>query len=169
MSPQQLVDARFPEDIQRLLRETGLPPPRLELEITESALMGSPEESRRTLLQLKSLGVRLAVDDFGTGYSSLSHLKHFPVDAVKIDRSFVQDLDRNAGDRALVRAIIAMAASLGLECVAEGVETESQVQLLREMGCHLMQGYLFAHPMPYNEMPLWPSLRRIEPEHRRLH
>ncbi|MFN5047755.1 EAL domain-containing protein [Roseateles sp.] len=169
VSPQQLVDTRFPEDVQRLLRETGLPAPRLELEITESALMGSPEESRRALLQLKSLGVRLAVDDFGTGYSSLSHLKHFPVDAVKIDRSFVQDLDRNAGDRALVRAIIAMAASLGLECVAEGVETESQVQLLREMGCHLMQGYLFAHPMPYKEMPLWPPLRRIEPEHRRLH
>jgi diguanylate cyclase (GGDEF)-like protein/PAS domain S-box-containing protein len=157
ISPQQLVDPPFPEDVDRLLRSTGLPADRLELEITESALMGSPDESRRALLRLKALGVRLAVDDFGTGYSSLSHLKHFPVDVVKIDRSFVQDLDTKPGDCALVRAIIAMAGSLGLECMAEGVETEAQVQLLQGMGCSLMQGYAFSRPLPPAELPLWPA------------
>ena len=157
VSPQQLVDPQFPDDVDRLLRRTGLAAGRLELEITESALMGSPDESRRALLRLKALGVRLAVDDFGTGYSSLSHLKHFPMDVVKIDRSFVQDLDTKPGDCALVRAIIAMADSLGLECVAEGVETEAQIRLLKGLGCSLMQGYAFSRPLPPAELPLWPA------------
>jgi diguanylate cyclase (GGDEF)-like protein/PAS domain S-box-containing protein len=169
VSPQQLVDEGFPADVQRLLRETGLPAQRLELEVTESALMGSPDDASRALRRLKGLGVRLAVDDFGTGFSSLSHLKHFPVDAVKIDRSFVQDLETSSGDRALVRAIIAMADSLGLECVAEGVETEAQARLLQGLGCTVMQGYLFARPVSLSEVPLWSSLSRLEPEVRKLH
>ena len=124
---------------------------RLEIEITEGLLMRDVDQTVETLMKLKNLGIRLSVDDFGTGYSSLSYLKKFPIDILKIDRSFVRDLHADADDAAICAAIIAMARQLGLQVVAEGVEIEAQLDFLREHGCQLIQGYLFGKPMPVRE------------------
>ncbi|GAA4425289.1 putative bifunctional diguanylate cyclase/phosphodiesterase [Acidovorax lacteus] len=130
------------------LAETGFPPSRLELEITETALAERTEDARTTLLRLRALGVRLAIDDFGTGYSSLGQLKQLPIDVLKIDRGFIQDLPASADDLAISTAIIAMGHSLGLDVLAEGVETEAQLACLRERGCDHYQGYLCSRPLP---------------------
>ena len=123
-------------------------PQQIELELTESAVMAQPDAAEATMRQLKNLGVRLAMDDFGTGYSSLAALKRFPMDCVKIDRSFVADIPADAGDAALTRAIIAMGHSLGLHVVAEGVEREDQLRFLLHEGCDEYQGYYYAKPLP---------------------
>ena len=123
-------------------------PANLELELTETTLMDKPEEAAALLKALKRRGISLAIDDFGTGYSSLSHLKHFPIDRLKIDRSFINDLTRSPEDGAIVEAIIAMAHRLNLEAVAEGVEHADQCTLLQNWGCTTSQGFLFSHPLP---------------------
>ena len=130
------------------LADTGYPPGSLELEITETALATRADEVCATLEQLRGLGLRVAVDDFGTGYSSLAQLKRFPLDVLKIDRSFIRDLSTSADDRAISEAIIAMGRSLGLKVLAEGVEEEGQLAFLRERGCDAYQGYLCSRPVP---------------------
>lgn len=134
--------------VRTVLAESGLAPHRLCLEITESAVMTDIHRSEEILLRLKELGVVLAVDDFGTGFSSLAYLKRFPVDALKIDRTFVTDLGTDDDNVAFVRSIISLADALGLEVVAEGVETQTQARILAGLGCHRAQGYLFGRPGP---------------------
>jgi len=133
--------------IATALRESGLEPSLLEVELTESMLMQSVDTTLDTLFKLKDMGVRLAIDDFGTGYSSLSYLKRFPLDTLKIDRSFVKDLPSDAEDAAIAKAIIAMAHSLKLEVVAEGVESAEQLAFLQQHGCEIVQGFLFSRPV----------------------
>lgn len=130
--------------VARIITETGVDPQLLELELTESLLMDNPEQTIVTLGNLRRYGVRLAVDDFGTGYSSLAYLKRFPIDALKIDRAFISDATTNPEDAAITLAIINLGHSLGLRVVAEGVETESQLQFLRDKGCDEMQGFFFS-------------------------
>ena len=144
----QFKQKNFADMISRVLIETDLDPEYLELEFTESILMDSAESTMTTLGDLKSAGVRLAIDDFGTGYSSLNSLKRFPIDTLKIDRSFVRDILSNPDDKAIVVAIIALADSLKLDVVAEGVETIEQLAFLRKQGSKAVQGYLLSLPLP---------------------
>src|SRR6185436_6345936 len=130
---------------------SGLVPQMLELEITESSAMHSPELSVRTLFELKKLGLRISLDDFGTGHSSLSYLKRFPIDTLKIDQSFVHDITTDPDTAAIVTAIIAMAHSLRLKVIAEGVEFNEQANFLRVHGCDQMQGFLITPPVPASE------------------
>jgi diguanylate cyclase (GGDEF)-like protein/PAS domain S-box-containing protein len=147
LSAIQLAQPGIVEQVAALLDASGLPPHRLELEITEGTAMKDPERTREVLARLKELGVRLALDDFGTGYSSLSYLQQFPLDTVKIDRSFVASLGHARGGLAIIRATLAMAQALGLRVTAEGVETPMQLELLRELGCHCAQGFGLGMPM----------------------
>jgi EAL domain-containing protein (putative c-di-GMP-specific phosphodiesterase class I) len=137
--------------LDRLLADNGIAPELLELEITESAAMQDPERSRTLLKELRSRGIKVAIDDFGTGYSSLSYLKQFELDRLKIDRSFVKDIETDPNDAVIVGATIALAHSLGLEVIAEGVETEAQRVFLCSKGCETAQGYLFAKPVPLQQ------------------
>ncbi len=137
--------------VERALRDSGLPPEGLELELTESILLSNTEQVLAVVQRLKGLGVRLSVDDFGTGYSSLAYLKRFAVDKLKIDRSFVADLLTDTEDGAIVRAIVQMAQALELVTVAEGVESEAVARRLAELGCGEAQGYWFARPLPAAE------------------
>ncbi len=148
LSSRQFADDRLVTSIRAITQEIGLPPNLLELELTESMLMDSKETSVGKLEELKAAGFMLSLDDFGTGYSSMSYLKRFPIHALKIDRSFIQELPNNQDDVAITRAIISMAQSLGLAIVAEGVETQAQVQFLRDNGCMLSQGYFFGDAVP---------------------
>ena len=134
------------------LTKTGLPAELLELEITESSIIENVEETVNKLHQLKALGISVAIDDFGTGYSSLSYLKQLPVDRLKIDRSFVKDTPDDADDCAIVRTIIAMSHNLGLSVIAEGVESERQIDFLRAQHCDEIQGYLLSVPVPAAQM-----------------
>ncbi len=143
----------FLETVNEVLAETGLDPERLELEITESVLMHDTDRALQTLEALNQHGVRLAIDDFGTGYSSLAYLKRFAIDTLKIDRTFVRDVPDDADDRAIVRSIIALAHSLNLSVVAEGVESERQLDFLRHQGCEAAQGYLISAPLPAAAVP----------------
>jgi diguanylate cyclase (GGDEF)-like protein/PAS domain S-box-containing protein len=147
LSARQFSQPSLLEDVARVLADTGLDARLLELEITESMVMRNPAHAVTLLDRLKAMGVRLSIDDFGTGYSSLSYLKRFPIDNVKIDSSFIQDLPGDGEDAAITRAIIAMAHSLRLGVVAEGVETDKQRQFLRQHGCDEMQGFLFSKPL----------------------
>ena len=131
-----------------MLRSTGITPSRLKLEITESMMLGDVEAVIRIIRQLKALGVSFSMDDFGTGYSSLQYLKRLPLDQLKIDQSFVQDITTDSSDQALVGTIVAMAQSLRLSTIAEGVETQEQRALLVLQGCRNFQGYLFSRPVP---------------------
>ena len=144
----QFRDRRLVGAVQRALEASGLAPRLLVVEATETIMLEDREATLETLRELKAMGIGVAIDDFGTGYSSLAYLKRFPLDTLKIDRSFVRDLAEDADDRAIVSAIIAMAASLELEVLAEGVETAGQAALLRALGCSRMQGYLFSRPVP---------------------
>ncbi len=121
------------------------------LEITESAMMESGEDAWEMLRELKELGVKLAIDDFGTGYSSLAHLRGFPIDVLKIDRTFVDGLGRTPQDASIAAAIISLAHALGLQTIAEGIETDAQLELLADLGCDVAQGNLFARPRPIAE------------------
>jgi two-component system CheB/CheR fusion protein len=145
----------LPPLLRRLRAEHGLPPNVLELEITESTLMEAGGEPGALLGELRRAGVTLAIDDFGTGYSSLSYLRHLPVDVLKIDRSFVNSIERDGRDLSIAGTIIALAHGLGLKVVAEGVETEDQRGLLEALGCDQGQGFLFARPMPAAEFEVW--------------
>ncbi len=135
-------------DVSRVLQKTRLDPRCLILEITESVIMDDAESTIEIFNELRSLGVRLAVDDFGTGYSSFSYLRRFPVDYLKMDRSFIEKLDQNSESVALVSAMIDLSRALGLRTVAEGVETSAQLSCLTELGCDLAQGFYFAKPLP---------------------
>jgi EAL domain-containing protein (putative c-di-GMP-specific phosphodiesterase class I) len=151
----QLREEGLVDDVRAALADAALDPSRLTLEITESVLMEDVDRAIATLRALKALGVRLAIDDFGTGYSSLGRLRHLPVDEIKIDRAFVDDVGQVAGASALARTVIALGASLGLRTVAEGVEHAEQADALRAIGCDLAQGYHFARPMPGAAVPGW--------------
>ena len=149
------------ETVAGALRQSGVDPRLIELELTEGTLIEDTEMARRTLERLKEMGVSISIDDFGTGYSSLSYLKQFPIDYLKIDRSFINDLRADQDAMAIPTAIIRLAHSLQLEVVAEGVETEEQQAILADLGCDLVQGYLFGRPVPPNELE--ETLRRGQP------
>jgi diguanylate cyclase (GGDEF)-like protein len=162
LSARQLLSPALLDDIKGVLAATGVSPSRLVLEITEGALMDDVDFFLETLAALRSIGVRLAIDDFGTGYSSLSYLKRFALDSLKIDRSFVDGLGADPHDSAIVAAILALARALDLSVVAEGVETDEQLQALRALGCQAAQGFLFCRPLDENDFakllaraPLW--------------
>jgi EAL domain-containing protein (putative c-di-GMP-specific phosphodiesterase class I) len=152
VSPVQLKSPTLALRISAALAATGLSPRRLEIEITEAVLIRDDEAALAILHQLRAIGVRIALDDFGTGYSSLSYLKRFPFDKIKIDRSFVADMIEVAGSSSIVQAIVSIAAALKMTTTAEGVETEAQRELLRQLGCTDMQGYLFSRPKPAAEV-----------------
>jgi diguanylate cyclase (GGDEF)-like protein/PAS domain S-box-containing protein len=154
ISARQFSDGQLGMRIATILKETGLPPACLELELTESILMREVSEAMQILDGLKNLGLSIAVDDFGTGYSSLNYLKQFPIDVLKIDRTFVDGLPSGEQDAQIARAIIAMAHSLNLAVIAEGVETHEQLDFLREHGCDEVQGYLFGRPMPAGQFEM---------------
>ena len=147
--PSQLSDNSLLRDLDEALRDTGLPPEVLELEITENVALNL--EDAALLRTIHERGIKLAFDDFGTGYASLSYLTHFPLARIKIDRSFIGKITDDAGDAAIVRSLIAMAHNLGLGVIAEGVETEGQVAFLSNEQCEEAQGYLFAKPLPAAE------------------
>jgi EAL domain-containing protein (putative c-di-GMP-specific phosphodiesterase class I) len=144
VSALQFQQAQFVDRVASVLAVSGLPPALLELELTESILVRDAEEALHRLKALARLGVGLSIDDFGTGYSSLAYLKRFPIDKLKVDRSFVQGLPADESDAGIVRAILQMARALNLKVVAEGVETELQRQFLLDAGCEMFQGFLFA-------------------------
>ena len=152
ISARQFSQPTFIEDLLANLREYDIPHHLLELELTERVIMTDIEETTETLVKLEQLGIKISVDDFGTGYSSLSYLKKFPIDVIKIDRAFVSDVDSNSEDAAIVSAIIAMASSLGLDTIAEGVETVEQMNFLRSKQCTIGQGYLFSEPLSVIEL-----------------
>jgi diguanylate cyclase (GGDEF)-like protein len=144
-------DNNLLEIVAKVLKETGIDPHHLELELTEGIIMQNVEFTIALLSDLQDLGVKVAIDDFGTGYSSLSYLKHFPVNALKIDHCFIQDVTSDRHDATICLAIIDLAHSLALEVIAEGVETQEQFQFLKDHGCDQMQGYLFSQPLPTAE------------------
>lgn len=152
VSALQLCNDGFPQLVQSILEETGLSPERLEIEITETALIRDPQRALLTLRRLKKLGVNIAMDDFGTGYSSLSNLQAFPFDKIKIDRSFVQAVHTNPQAAAIVRAVLGLGRGLGLPVIAEGVESAEELNFLGLAGCIEVQGYLFGHPAPISEL-----------------
>lgn len=160
LSPRQFRHRGLVESVRNALRDSGQPAHLLEIEITESALMHDTQEATEKLRELEAMGVRIAIDDFGTGYSSLSHLRRFPVHKLKIDQSFVRDLCSSKDDESIVAAILSLAHNLGLESVAEGVETEAQLELLVRHRCSRFQGYLFSKPLPATDVPAL-----LQPEH----
>ncbi|MBI5826787.1 MAG: EAL domain-containing protein [Deltaproteobacteria bacterium] len=151
ISSRQFKQADFVQSVKRILEETGLPPKYLELELTESIIMENSEETIGRMRELKSIGIRFSIDDFGTGFSSLSYLKRMPIDMLKIDRSFVQNITLSQDDASIAIAIIRLAHSLKLEVIAEGVETFEQFKLLKYLDCDKMQGFYFSKPVPEDE------------------
>lgn len=152
LSARQLQHEGLENLVTDVLHETGLEPQALELELTESMIMHSASEVLSVMQRLADLGVTFSIDDFGTGYSNLSYLKRFPVDVLKIDRSFVRDIPGDRDDAAIAEAIITMAHSLGMQVVAEGVETEQQLDFLRAHRCDVLQGFYFSKPLPADEI-----------------
>jgi EAL domain-containing protein (putative c-di-GMP-specific phosphodiesterase class I) len=151
VSPRQLTQPDFTVTVREILEETGLPPGRLEIEITKSALMSDPARAIATLEELQELGIQIAMDDFGTGYSSLEQLKRLPLQRLKIDKSFVQNVPDDANEVVIVEAILGLARQLKRSVVAEGVKTERQLAFLRKRGCDEARGYLIAKPVPAAE------------------
>jgi EAL domain-containing protein (putative c-di-GMP-specific phosphodiesterase class I) len=147
VAARQLVQPDFAATVAKALETTGVNPRQLCLEITEAVLIDDVETVRRELAKVRGLGVRLAVDDFGTGYSSVGYVRQFPLDSVKIDKSFVQGLTTGAEDAAIAQAIIKMAHALGLSTVAEGVESADELARLQQLGCDYVQGFYFAAPL----------------------
>jgi EAL domain-containing protein (putative c-di-GMP-specific phosphodiesterase class I) len=148
LSSRQFQQADLVSQVTNALADTGLEPDKLDLEITESNAMQNAEHSINTLWGLKKQGVRISMDDFGTGYSSLNYLKRFPIDRIKLDQSFVRDLPGDKDDAAIAMAVIAMGRSLELVVIAEGVETEEQLEFLKDRDCDQLQGFLFSRPLP---------------------
>jgi EAL domain-containing protein (putative c-di-GMP-specific phosphodiesterase class I) len=167
LSGRQLQAPGLMDDVAAALAESGLDPASLVLEITESVIMQQTEANLLTLHALKALGIRLAIDDFGTGYSSLSYLQRFPIDILKIDKSFVDGLSRGGSDAALARTIIALGDTLALRCIAEGVEDDAQRTHLQALGCDYAQGFFFARPMPSSEIDalVQHGMRALAPSH----
>jgi diguanylate cyclase (GGDEF)-like protein len=168
LSVVQFKNRHLYETVEAALRETGLKPTRLELEITESLLLADNEPTLKTLHKLRALGVRISMDDFGTGYSSLSYLRSFPFDKIKIDRSFMRDLKSKGDSLAIIKAVISLCHSLGMSTTAEGIETEEQLAAVREQGCNEVQGFLFSPPVSpaavtdmLDKEALRPKLRRV--------
>jgi diguanylate cyclase (GGDEF)-like protein/PAS domain S-box-containing protein len=157
LSVRQFADEHLIEDIAAILRDTGMPAELLELEITEGMMVHNPEHAQNLLQEIKRMGIRLAIDDFGAGYSALGQLKHFPIDTLKVDRSFISDIVDNPGDKAITEAIITMGKTLKLTVVAEGVETMEQENFLKDQACDQMQGFLFSKPMAADDFAamLW--------------
>ena len=151
VSSRQFIDSQLVDDVRSTLDETGLDARDLKIEITESFLMDDPQRANDTLRELKALHIGLSIDDFGTGYSSLSYLRRFPFDILKIDRSFVRAMPSADEDLEIIQAIVNLAGVLGMEVVAEGAETAFEVECLKDLGCHFVQGYFFAPPMPAKE------------------
>jgi len=151
LSRRQFLQADLVEQFSATLADLQLPGESIQLEITESMIMGDTEKAEDLMKRLKDLGLQLAIDDFGTGYSSLSYLHRFPTDTLKIDQSFVGQMDANQDDQEIVQTIVSLGHKLGMNLVAEGIETEVQVTLLRALGCELGQGYLFARPLGARE------------------
>ena len=147
--------------ISAALQEAGVVPMNVELELTETSIMSDAEKALKTLGQLKAMGVHISIDDFGTGYSSLIYLRRFPIDTLKIDRAFTQDMTESTDAQAIVAAIIAMAKALKLKVIAEGIEKVEQMELLEQYGCYEGQGYAFSRPLPADEMTTllknWPT------------
>jgi predicted signal transduction protein with EAL and GGDEF domain len=169
LSPVQLGHVDLPRLVHQILIETGLPAARLELEITETAMITDMERTTHVLRQLKLLGVSIAMDDFGTGYSSLSTLRAFPFDKIKLDRSFMSELDGGPQSAAIIRAVLALGESLDIPVLAEGVETLAQLTFLRDQGCDEVQGYLLGRPQKTAEghiqqaaRVLWDGARPLE-------
>ena len=162
MDPVEFRSSSLIELVDEALVHSGLAPERLELEITESALIEDHDGAQATLMALRSRGVRVAMDDFGTGYSSLAYLRRFPLDKLKIDGMFVRSLDSDEDAQAVVTAIISLARALHLDTTAEGIETAEQLVMLKALGCDDVQGYLIARPMPSGEV--MPYLSRIRGE-----
>jgi EAL domain-containing protein (putative c-di-GMP-specific phosphodiesterase class I) len=151
VAPQQIEDPDLVPQLLSIIHEAGLPPGRFDIELTETALVNDTARARAVILELKRAGLTVTLDDFGTGYSSLSYLAEMTFDRIKIDRSFVRTLDKPESAK-IVDAIIGLSRSLGVDTVAEGVETEAQAAKLRGMGCRNAQGYLFGRPMPAREL-----------------
>jgi EAL domain-containing protein (putative c-di-GMP-specific phosphodiesterase class I) len=160
MAMRNLLDLNFPDRVTEILQKWRLAPTTLELEITENTIMADPFRAMAVLRRLSEMGVKLSIDDFGTGYSSLAYLKRLPVDAVKIDKSFVLSMSADGSDGAIVRSTIDLARNLGLRVVAEGVETSDIWAELRELGCDLAQGYLISRPVPGDELTAWLGQRK---------
>jgi predicted signal transduction protein with EAL and GGDEF domain len=156
----QIERSDYAATLRQALEQHGLPATALEVEVTESLIMESPGHARQVLCDIQTLGVTTAVDDFGTGYSSLAYLKVLPINHLKIDRAFVADLPHNANDVAIARAIIALGHSLGFHITAEGIETQEQLDFLRDAGCDQGQGYLLGRPMPATDFTAWMQRRR---------
>ena len=152
VSAEELRNRRYLDEVQDILVETGLDPRSLQLEVTEGVFLRRPETAGEVLGGLRALGVRIALDDFGTGYSALGYLNRYPVDALKIDRSFVAEMLAQPRTQAIVEAIIRLGQAMNLAVVAEGVEEEAQLRVLHEAGCDLVQGYLLARPLPAEEV-----------------
>ncbi len=152
LSGRQFMHFNLVKQIEDALHKANFDPRNLDFEITETVAMHNAEESIGVMRQLKSLGIGISLDDFGTGYSSLSYLKRFPIDLLKIDKSFVRDIPEDANDLAIVSAIIAMSHALGLKVIAEGVETEAQRDFLRDCGCQCAQGFFFGRPLPATDL-----------------
>ena len=161
LSPRQFKDPDLLDNIQRIVRSTGVDASMLEFEVTESSVMENIDEAVAILRQFKAMGITVAIDDFGTGYSSLALLKRLPVDRLKIDKSFVFDLEIDQNDKKIVQALISMAHKLQLRVVAEGIENERQLDLLRSYQCDLGQGYLISRPIPeaLQNLSNWPLKR----------
>lgn len=162
VSKQQVVAGTLPEIIQRALSESSLPPRQLLVELTESMLMEDLEQCLSMMHQLKEIGVSLSLDDFGTGYSSLAYLKKFPIDELKVDRSFVIDLPGQPADRAVVKVVVDLGHNLGMSVTAEGVETFEQLDCIKQMGCDIVQGYLFSKPLAPEQCAAFISSRCLE-------
>jgi len=152
LSPRQFGDEHLLGDIDEALAASGMSPVLLQLEVTESMVMRNVSRAVKVLDAIQSRGIRLAIDDFGTGYSSMSLMKQFPIDTIKIDRSFVRDLPKDSEDQAIAQAIISMGKALGMTVIAEGVETVEQEAFLRNHACDEMQGYLFSKPVPPQQL-----------------
>jgi predicted signal transduction protein with EAL and GGDEF domain len=154
LSTAQFRNRNLAAQIRATLDQTGLPPRRLNLEVTESLLLTDAETTAKMLHELRAIGIRISLDDFGTGFSSLSYLRSFPFDKIKIDKSFIHDISHSRDSRAIVNAVIDLGRSLGISTTAEGVETEDQLELVRRQGCNEVQGFLFSTPLPAGAVSL---------------
>ncbi len=151
LSSHQFRTRKLVQTVDRALKDSGIEPSLLELELTESTLMSDQANVVEDLAELRRRGLRISIDDFGTGYSSLSYLRKFPIDALKIDRSFIRDVTTDRDNAAITSAIVSMAKALNLRVIAEGVETQEQLEFLRQLGCEEMQGFLVSRPLPAEE------------------